>query len=171
MDQKALAPRGALSAISSAKSKLIGVEGFGLGMKSYMDELVHRVYERYEDLLSQASAVDFDDLLLKTHDLLRRFPDVAENYQERYLHLMIDEFQDTNVAQYAIARLLAPEAPEPVRRRRPRPVDLLLAQRRHRQHPQLPQGLSREPRDRAGGELQVHPDHTRRRPGGDSRQS
>ena len=107
VDQKTLAPRGALSAISSAKSKLIGVEGFGLGMKSYTDELVHRVYGRYEDLLSQSSAVDFDDLLLKTHDLLRRFPDVAENYQERYLHLMIDEFQDTNVAQYAIARLLA----------------------------------------------------------------
>ena len=103
----ALSPRGALSAISSAKSKLIGVEGFGLGMRSYIDELVHRVYERYEVLLSQASAVDFDDLLLKTHDLLRRFPDVAEVYQERYLHLMIDEFQDTNVAQYAIARLLA----------------------------------------------------------------
>ena len=107
VDQKTLAPRGALSAISSAKSKLIGVEGFGLGMKSYTDELVHRVYGRYEDLLSQSSAVDFDDLLLKTHDLLRRFPDVAEVYQERYLHLMIDEFQDTNVAQYAIARLLA----------------------------------------------------------------
>ena len=107
VDQKTLAPRGALSAISSAKSKLIGVEGFGLGMKSYTDELVHRVYGRYEDLLSQASAVDFDDLLLKTHDLLRDFPDVAENYQERYFHLMIDEFQDTNVAQYAIARLLA----------------------------------------------------------------
>ncbi len=104
---KTLAPGVALSAISSAKSKLIGVEGFALGMRSYADELVHRVYERYEDLLSQASALDFDDLLFKTHDLLRRFPDVAENYQERYIHLMIDEFQDTNVAQYAIARLLA----------------------------------------------------------------
>ena len=66
-----------------------------------------RAYERYEDLLRQCSAVDFDDLLLKTYQLFERVPDVAQKYQERYVHFMIDEFQDTNVAQYAIARQLA----------------------------------------------------------------
>ncbi len=107
VDAKTLKPRAALSGISGAKSKLIGVEGFGLRRESYVEEIIHRVYERYEDILSQASAVDFDDLLMKTYDLLRRSPEVAAIYQDRYLHLMIDEFQDTNVAQYEIAKLIA----------------------------------------------------------------
>jgi DNA helicase-2/ATP-dependent DNA helicase PcrA len=107
VDPKQTSVRAVQSAISSAKSQLLSVEGFGLASENYFDELAHRVYERYEELLSQSSAVDFDDLLLKTHFLLDQFDDVAARYQNRYVHFMIDEFQDTNVAQYAIAKQLS----------------------------------------------------------------
>ena len=107
LDPKRFPPRSVLSGISSAKSELLGVEGLAHRSGSYWDEIVVRTYERYEDLLRQCSAVDFDDLLLKTYQLFERVPDVAQKYQERYVHFMIDEFQDTNVAQYAIAKQLA----------------------------------------------------------------
>ena len=107
LDPKRFPPRSILSGISSAKSELLGVEGLAHRSGSYWDEIVVRAYERYEDLLRQCSAVDFDDLLLKTYQLFERVPDVAQKYQERYVHFMIDEFQDTNVAQYAIAKQLA----------------------------------------------------------------
>jgi DNA helicase-2/ATP-dependent DNA helicase PcrA len=107
VDPKQFSARAIQTRISSAKSQLIGVEGFALARESYFDEIVHRVYERYQELLSRSTAVDFDDLLLRTHLLLERFPEVAGKYQNRYVHLMIDEFQDTNVAQYAIARQLS----------------------------------------------------------------
>ncbi len=107
VDFKAFSPGAVLSIISKAKSELVGVEGFGLRKENYLDEIAHRVYEQYEQMLAQSSALDFDDLLFKTHTLLNKFPRVAEKYQDRYVHFMIDEFQDTNVAQYAIARSIA----------------------------------------------------------------
>ncbi|MBI4299297.1 MAG: UvrD-helicase domain-containing protein, partial [Chloroflexi bacterium] len=107
VDPKHFAPRAILSAISGAKSQLIDAQGFAMKRQSYFDEIVHRVYERYQDLLSQSQALDFDDLLLKTHLLFDGTPDVLQKYQSRYAYLLIDEFQDTNVAQYAIARQLA----------------------------------------------------------------
>ncbi len=107
LDPKRFPPRSILSAVSGAKSQLLGVEAMAHRSASYWDEIVVRAYERYEDLLRQCSAVDFDDLLLKTHQLFERAPDVARKYQDRYVHFMIDEFQDTNVAQYAIAKQLA----------------------------------------------------------------
>ena len=106
VDPKQFAPRAIQSAISSAKSQLVDVEAFGQARGSYWDEIVHRAYERYELRLAQASAVDFDDLLFKVYFLLQGHADVAEKYQGRYVHLMVDEFQDTNVAQYAIAKQL-----------------------------------------------------------------
>ena len=69
--------------------------------------MTHRVYEQYEGLMARAGAVDFDDMLMKTYLLFRDFPNVADRYSNRYLHFMIDEFQDTNSAQYAIARQMA----------------------------------------------------------------
>lgn len=106
-DPKRYPPRAILSAISGAKSQLLGVEGMTHRSANYWDEIVARAYERYDDLLRQSSAVDFDDLLLKTFQLFERQPDVARKYQDRFVHFMIDEFQDTNVAQYAIAKQLA----------------------------------------------------------------
>ncbi len=107
VDPRRFAPRAIQSAISGAKSQLLTVEGLGLKRENYFDEIVYRVYDQYDHLLAQASAVDFDDLLLKTYLLFQSFPEVASKYQDRYVHFMIDEFQDTNVAQYAIARQLA----------------------------------------------------------------
>ena len=107
VDPKSFAPRAILSIISGAKSQLLTAQGFAARSANYMDEVAARIYERYERLLAQSSAVDFDDLLLKVYLLLTEKPDIAERYQERYVHLMVDEFQDTNVAQYAIARQLA----------------------------------------------------------------
>ena len=107
VDSKRFSPRAVQSEISGAKSQLVDVEGFALRRENYFDEIVLRVYERYELLLTQNSALDFDDLLLKTYFLFERLPEVRRKYQDRYVHFMIDEFQDTNVAQYAIAKQLS----------------------------------------------------------------
>ena len=107
VNQKMFSSGAVLSIISKAKSELVGVEGFGLRKENYLDEIAHRVYQQYEQMLAQSSALDFDDLLFHTYTLLSEYPRVAEKYQERYVHFMIDEFQDTNVAQYAIARRIA----------------------------------------------------------------
>ena len=107
VDPKTFAPRAILSAISGAKSKLLDAEAFRLAQENPYDEIVHRVYDAYERLLAQSSAVDFDDLLLKVYQLLHDVPDVAERYQRRYAQFMVDEFQDTNVVQYAIARKIS----------------------------------------------------------------
>jgi DNA helicase II / ATP-dependent DNA helicase PcrA len=104
VDPKRFPIRGIQSAISGAKSQLINAEQFGKGNANYWDEIVHRVYERYELLMARNSALDFDDLLFKVSNMLRDRPDIATKYQERYSHLMVDEFQDTNVAQYEIAK-------------------------------------------------------------------
>ena len=107
VDPARFVPRVIQSAISRAKSELIGPEGYGLNAGTYFEEIVYRVYERYSELNALASAVDFDDLLLKTYLLFQQYPDVLSKYSRRFIHLMIDEFQDTNVAQYAIAKQLS----------------------------------------------------------------
>ena len=107
IDPKRFAPRAVHSAISNAKSQLLTAEGFAMRNASYFEEVVTRVYERYDAIISRAGAVDFDDLLMKTYFLLHDDEKTAEKYQDRYVHFMIDEFQDTNVAQYAIAHIIA----------------------------------------------------------------
>ena len=107
VDPKAFSPRNIQSKISGAKSQLLTADGFAANTQDYFEEVVSRVYARYEELMAQSNAVDFDDLLLKAYLLLARNEEVARKYQERFVHFMIDEFQDTNVAQYAIARLIA----------------------------------------------------------------
>ena len=107
VDPKAFSPRNVQSKISGAKSQLLTADGFAENTTDYFEEVVSRVYTRYEELMAQSNAVDFDDLLLKAYLLLARNEEVARKYQERFVHFMIDEFQDTNVAQYAIARLIA----------------------------------------------------------------
>ncbi len=106
IDPKTFNPRSIQSIISGAKSRLLTAEGFRYNTESYIDEIALRVYEDYEGVLAHSSALDFDDILLRTFALLRDAPDVARSYQDRFVHLLIDEFQDTNVAQYSIAKLL-----------------------------------------------------------------
>ncbi len=107
IDPRRFPLRAVQSAISRAKSSLLDPTGFAATVSSYYDEVVLRVYERYQALLSQSRAADFDDLLLSTVQLFQRVPEVLQRYQDRYLHLLIDEFQDTNVVQYTLAKLLA----------------------------------------------------------------
>ena len=107
LDPKQYPPRGIGSAISSAKALLLAPHEYRGQVGSYFEEVVARVYERYQQLLAQSNAVDFDDLIMTTVHILRTQPDVLVKYQSRYLHVMIDEFQDTNKAQYILSKQLA----------------------------------------------------------------
>ncbi len=105
LDPKQYAPRAIQSAITSAKSRLLTPAEYL--PRSYFEEVVQRVYERYQQLLSESNALDFDDLLLKAVNLFRQNPQVLSRYQSRYLHLQVDEFQDTNLVQYELMKQLA----------------------------------------------------------------
>ena len=107
LDPKQYAPRAIASAISAAKSRMLTPEAYVQHGRSYFDEVAGRVYERYQQLLAQSSALDFDDLLMKAVQLFNNSPEILSRYQERYLRLHVDEFQDTNLVQYALMRQLA----------------------------------------------------------------
>ena len=87
IDPKRFSPRAILSSISNAKSQLIGIEGLNSKKNNYYEEIVVRVFERYEEILSRSSATDFEDLLLKTHSLFENPPEVLKRYQERFVYL------------------------------------------------------------------------------------
>jgi DNA helicase-2/ATP-dependent DNA helicase PcrA len=107
LDHNQYAPRSVQSAITAAKSRMLTPTDYLQRSRSYFEEVVQRVYERYEKLLTDSSALDFDDLLLKTVQLFRQNPDILERYQSRYLHIQVDEFQDTNLVQYEMMKQLA----------------------------------------------------------------
>ena len=106
LDPKQYAPRALHSAIGAAKSRLISPGGYAQRVSSYFEEIVHRVYQRYQQLLSQGRAVDFDDLLMKTVQLFQDHPQILNRYQSRYVHILVDEFQDTNIVQYMLMKQL-----------------------------------------------------------------
>jgi len=107
LDPKQYAPRAIASAISSAKSRVLTPQDYMQHGRSYFEEVVGRVYERYQQLLTESSALDFDDLLMKAVQLFRSSPEILSRYQSRYLHLLVDEFQDTNLTQYELMKQLA----------------------------------------------------------------
>jgi DNA helicase-2/ATP-dependent DNA helicase PcrA len=107
LDPKQYVPRAIQSAISAAKSRLQTPDDYIQHGRSYFDEVVQRVYERYQQLLVESNALDFDDLLMKTVLLFRSSPDVLSRYQSRYLHIQVDEFQDTNLVQYELVKQMA----------------------------------------------------------------
>ena len=107
LDPKQYSPRGIGSAISSAKAKLLAPQDYRGLVGNYFEEVVARVYERYQELLGESNALDFDDLIMRTAHLFRDHPKVLDKYQSRYLHVMIDDFQDTNLAQYILSKQLA----------------------------------------------------------------
>ena len=109
VDPRQYQPRAIHSVISRAKSILMDSQTLSLNCQNYFEEQAAKAYQRYEELLARNNAVDFDDLLLKVVHLLRNNSEVLTRYQRRYLHILIDEFQDTNVAQYTLAKLLAEE--------------------------------------------------------------
>jgi DNA helicase-2/ATP-dependent DNA helicase PcrA len=107
IDPRRTPPRAVLSAISRAKSELTTPESYSHLVRDYFQEIVSRVYKRYQEVLVENSALDFDDLLMQTVHLFREATDVLDKYAQRYLHIHIDEFQDTNISQYVLARQLA----------------------------------------------------------------
>ncbi len=106
LDPRQYNPQKIRNAISFAKSQHLTPSGLGGQSSSHWDDIICRVYERYQEQLGQSKAVDFDDLLMKAVQLFEKHQDVLERYQSRYLHLMVDEFQDTNITQYKLIRLL-----------------------------------------------------------------
>ena len=107
-DPKRYPPRAVLATISRAKSVLWDSQAMAQrAAGDYFEEVCARVYRHYEELLARNGAADFDDLLLRTAQLFREFPEVLQAYQHRYNYLMVDEFQDTNIAQYRISQMLA----------------------------------------------------------------
>jgi len=104
-DEKQYAPRAVLSFISKAKSALL--EPAGTAAENYFQEIAVRVYKRYQELLTRNRAVDFDDLIRLPIKLLVEDPGVREKWQRRFQHVLVDEYQDTNHAQYIMVKLLA----------------------------------------------------------------
>ena len=143
-----------------------------------------KLYASYQERLKILNAADFGDLLLENIRLFREHPDVLRQYQNRFKFILVDEYQDTNVAQYLWLRLLsqapsqqrrdctaaaAPRKPSTLAaekhllRRRRRPVDLWLARRGGRQHPALRSRFSRRESHPPRAQLPLHRPHPRRR--------
>ncbi len=104
LDEKVYSPWAVLSVISRAKNELVGPDDFL--PRTYREEAIGRIYQRYQQLLLMQNALDFDDLLRVPVQLFRQNEAVRRKYQERYQYLLVDEFQDTNGAQYELTNLL-----------------------------------------------------------------
>jgi DNA helicase-2/ATP-dependent DNA helicase PcrA len=106
-DPKRFTPRGIHTQISNAKNQLITPEEYTARVSSFWDQTVAEVYELYQRRLFRSNAVDFDDILMLTVQVLERFPEARERWQTTFRHVLVDEYQDTNHAQYRLLQLLA----------------------------------------------------------------
>ncbi|MGH3665118.1 MAG: UvrD-helicase domain-containing protein [Egibacteraceae bacterium] len=107
VDPRRVTPRGAAAVISNAKNELVDFDTFGLRAETWYDKQVAEAYRLYQERLHRASAFDFDDLLVKTVELFQLFDDVLERYRLQFGRVLVDEWQDTNRAQYELVHLLA----------------------------------------------------------------
>lgn len=108
VDTKVLKERTVLSAISSAKDELVSPNEYSLSAAGdYHKQKIAALYQEYQQTLKKNNAVDFDDLIMKTVELFKDCPDVLQSYQNRFRYIMVDEYQDTNSAQFELIRLLA----------------------------------------------------------------
>jgi DNA helicase-2/ATP-dependent DNA helicase PcrA len=108
-DPKRFVPRGIHSQISNAKNLLITPDDYKARVSSFYDQTVADVYELYQGRLFASNAVDFDDLLMLTVQVLERFPEARKRWQKAFRYVLVDEYQDTNHAQYRLLQLLAGE--------------------------------------------------------------
>jgi DNA helicase II / ATP-dependent DNA helicase PcrA len=113
LDVKRYNPRAVLNWISTQKNELIDYEAAAAKASNHLEETYAECYKLYQERLAQANALDFDDLLMTTVNLLQAFPEVREYYRRRFRHVLVDEYQDTNHAQYTLIRELCTED-EPV---------------------------------------------------------
>jgi DNA helicase-2/ATP-dependent DNA helicase PcrA len=106
-DPKRFVPRGIHAQISNAKNQLVGPEEYENRVGSFYEQTVAAVYRRYQDRLHTSNAMDFDDLIMVTVKILEDFPDAREKWQKAFRYVLVDEYQDTNHAQYRLLQLLA----------------------------------------------------------------
>ena len=106
LDPKRYPPRQIAAMISNAKNELIGPADYTNQAKTHIEEVVAECYGLYQKRLRDANAFDFDDLILKTVEVLQRFPEARARYRSRFRHVLVDEYQDTNHAQYILVREL-----------------------------------------------------------------
>src|SRR5919204_705275 len=105
-DPKRFVPRGIHAQVSNAKNNLVGPEAYRERVASFYDQTVAEVYELYQRRLHTSNAVDFDDLLMLTVEVLERFPEALEKWRKAFHYILVDEYQDTNHAQYPLLPLL-----------------------------------------------------------------
>ena len=108
-DRKQYHPRAVKSIISSAKNEMLDENELARRSHSLISEVAAQVYPLYQERLKDNDAVDFDDLLLLTVNLFELYPDVLRRYRDRWRHVLVDEYQDTNVLQYKLVKMLAEE--------------------------------------------------------------
>ena len=114
LDPKRYPPKSFSAKISNLKNELIDEEDFAAQAGDGFEKTLAQAYALYQSRLREANALDFDDLIMTTVNLLRAFPDVAEHYRRRFRHVLVDEYQDTNHAQYALVRELVGTSEHPV---------------------------------------------------------
>ncbi len=165
LDEKLYRPAGVLAAISNAKNQLMGPEDFPA--RNYREEAGKKVYRLYQEKLEQNNALDFDDLLFWAVRLLAEHADIRNAYARKFEHVLVDEFQDTNTAQYELLRLLSSYhanifvvGDEDQSIYRWRGADYKNVLRFEKDYPESPQ-------DPAGAELPLHAHGGGDRPGGD----
>ncbi|MBR3470255.1 MAG: UvrD-helicase domain-containing protein [Lachnospiraceae bacterium] len=108
IDTKQFSDKTFLNAISSAKDELISVADYEIdAMGDFRKSLIAKVYREYQETLKASNALDFDDIIVKTVELFKTRPEVLGHYQNRFRYIMVDEYQDTNTAQFELIRLLA----------------------------------------------------------------
>ena len=107
IDDKQNSPSSFMGRISDAKNKLMDAEAYAREATDFFDARVAQVYELYTQKLRASNALDFDDLLMVAVRLLKEYPEVREKYQSRFEYIMVDEYQDTNSAQYQLTTILA----------------------------------------------------------------
>ncbi|MDP3057399.1 MAG: UvrD-helicase domain-containing protein [bacterium] len=107
INPKQFSPTSIKYAISGAKNELIGEKQFQEQAHGLWQEQVAKIYARYQENLKKNNALDFDDLICKLHELFKDNKDILKKYQDRFFHIMVDEYQDTNLAQYTLIKMLA----------------------------------------------------------------
>jgi len=107
IDAKKFDPRAILGTISSAKNDLLSPEDYAKQAGTYYEKIVSEVYEEYQKRLLRNHSLDFDDLIMTTIQLFKRVPEVLEHYQYKFQYIHVDEYQDTNRAQYMLVKMLA----------------------------------------------------------------
>ncbi len=117
LDPKRYPPRSFTAQVSNLKNELVDHETFAGRTQGHVEQVLAEAYALYQRRLREANALDFDDLIMTTVNLLQAFPDVAEHYRRRFRHVLVDEYQDTNHAQYVLVRELVGGAATDAERR------------------------------------------------------